>query len=124
MRLTAELAIGQVAAGAGVSVSVIRYYDELGLIEPIRRVGGKRRFDPEVIARVSFIRRAQDTGFSLDAIKSLLDDQHGGWPAVVDQHLTGLRQRRDELDVMISTLEEVRRCGCDVVAQCERVLEC
>ncbi len=124
MTVAEDSAIGQVAQASGVSVSVIRYYDELGLVTPVRRVGGQRRFGPDAVSRVAFIRRAQATGFSLTDIKGLLDDQDGGWPGLVDRQLTELRRRRDELDVMISTLEEVRRCGCDVVAQCERVLGC
>ncbi len=124
MTVVAELTIGQVAAAAEVGVSVIRYYDEFGLISPARRVGGKRRFDPGVVARVRFVRRAQASGFSLDDIKTLLDDRHGDWPGLVDRHLDDLRQRRNQLEAIIATLEEARRCGCDVVAQCPRVSAC
>ena len=122
MTQVAELPIGQVAKASGVSVATIRYYDELGLITPVRRLGGKRRFSPEVIPRVSFIRRAQTAGFSLTDIKTLLDDGQGTRLTVIDRQLADLRKRRDELEVMIATLEEVRRCGCDVVTECERVV--
>lgn len=120
----AELGIGQVASAAGVGVSTIRYYDELGLITPARRVGGKRRFDPDVVARLTFVRRAQLAGFSLDDIKSLLDDQDSEWPEIVELHLGNLRRQREQLDVIISALEEAHRCGCDVVAQCPRMSVC
>ncbi len=121
MTVAPELAIGRVAAAAEVPVSVIRYYDEFGLISPLRRVGGKRRFEPGVVDRVKFIRRAQATGFSLDDIKTLLDDQHGKWPELLDRHLDDLRERRNQLDLIIATLEDARGCGCDVVAQCPRI---
>jgi MerR family redox-sensitive transcriptional activator SoxR len=96
----AELAIGQVADATGIAVSVIRYYDEVGLITPARRVGGKRRFEPDVVERLGFVRRAKDAGFSLDDIKKLLDPGSSDWPAIVDHHLTDLRQQREQLDVV------------------------
>ncbi len=124
LEVVADLAIGQVAEAAGVSVSAIRHYDEVGLVHPTGRVGGKRRFGADAVARVSFIRQAQAVGFSLTDIKALLDDEDGEWLALLDDHLVGLRRRRDELDAMIAVLEEARRCGCDVVARCPRVAGC
>jgi len=119
-----ELAIGGVADATGVPVTAIRYYEELGLIHHTRRVGGKRRFEPAVVDRVMFIRRAQDTGFSLEDIKTLLDDKHRDWQAMLERHLDDLRQRRRQLDTIIATLEEAQRCGCDVAAQCPRTAAC
>lgn len=115
-----ELAIGEVAVETGVAVSAIRYYDELGIVAPSSRVGGKRRFSPDVIGTVSFVRRAQEAGFTLEEIKRILDDQAGEWADLVAVQLDRLREKRAELDVMIATLEEVRRCGCQVVAACPR----
>ena len=62
------LSIGQVAQTTGLAVSAVRYYDDIGLIEASARVGGKRRFAPEIVGRVSFVQRAQEAGFSLDEI--------------------------------------------------------
>lgn len=112
--------IGEIAAETGATVSAIRYYEELGLVEAELRVGGKRRFHPDTIGRVSFVRRAQQTGFSLDEIRLILDDEAGGWIDLVDDKIANLRQRRDELDWMLSMLAEIRDCGCDAVASCPR----
>ncbi len=124
MSVETELAIGQVADATGIGVTVIRYYDDIGLITPIRRVGGKRRFSPDVIGRLSFVLRAKVAGFSLDDIRTLLDDRHHAWPELVDRHLADLRRQREQLDVVISTLEAAHRCGCDVVAHCPKTLSC
>ena len=115
--------IGELAETTGTTVSAIRYYDEVGLVTPAARVGGKRRFSTDAIGRVSFIRRSQSAGFTLEDIKTILDDRAGQWPELVNDHLATLRSRRDQLDVMITTLEEVQRCGCSVVAECPRVTE-
>lgn len=69
-----DLTIGQVAKQAGVGVETIRFYERQGLIErPARREGGYRRYPPDAAARVRFIRRAKELGFSLKEISDLLD---------------------------------------------------
>lgn len=123
MTVTTLLPIGELAEATGVSISAIRYYDELGIVTPAGRVGGKRRFAAGAVGRVSFVRRAQDVGFTLEDIRTILDDQARQWPAVVRSHLATLRERRAQLDIMISTLEEVERCGCKIVAECPRISE-
>ena len=114
------LAIGTLADATGASVSALRYYDEIGLITPSARVGGKRQFDPEAVGRVNFVRRAQRVGFSLEEVRDILDDTAGEWHDMVADKLAALRARRNELDVMIDTLEEIRACGCQVVVDCVR----
>lgn len=112
------LSIGVVADQTGLAVSALRYYDEIGLISAAARVGGKRRFHAETIGLVSFIRRSQDAGFSLEEIRIILDDQSGGWRTLVDQKLADLVERRSRLDTMIDMLNEVRACGCQAAAAC------
>jgi len=119
-----ELAIGAVADATGLAVTAIRYYDEIGIIEPSSRVGGKRRFASETVGRISFIRRAQDAGFSLDEIAHLLDDRSGGWNQLVSNKLDELSEKRARLDTMIAMIEEIARCGCEVVSECPRLDEC
>lgn len=117
---TEVLTIGEVARATGLAVSAVRYYDEIGLIESATRVGGKRRFDPGIVGRVSFVQRSREAGFSLDEIKQILDDAAGDWRNLVDAKLTELADRRDKLDEMIEMLQELRTCGCEVVATCQR----
>ena len=66
--------IGEVAKQAGVGVETIRFYEREGLIpKPPRRPSGYRKFPPETVARLRFIQRAKDLGFTLKEIKELLD---------------------------------------------------
>ncbi|RMG27608.1 MAG: MerR family transcriptional regulator [Gammaproteobacteria bacterium] len=68
-----RLTIGQVARRAGVHVETVRYYQRRGLIEtPPRPYGGVRRYGPEVVDRIRFVKRAQRLGFSLEEIGELL----------------------------------------------------
>lgn len=69
----AQKLIGSVAKESGVSIKTIRYYEELGLLKASGRTEGKfRLFTPDVLARLSFIKRAQSLGLTLLEIRELL----------------------------------------------------
>ena len=115
---TELLSIGSVASATGLAVSAVRYYDELGIIDATTRVGGKRRFHPDVIGRVNFVQRCKEAGFSLEDAASLLDDTTGAWRGLVDEKLEELVEKQRRLTEMIAMLTEIRTCGCDVVSDC------
>ena len=67
------LTIGQVANQAGIGIETVRFYEREGLLaKPARTASGYRQFDEEVIARLLFIQRAKELGFTLNEIKELL----------------------------------------------------
>ena len=67
------LTIGQVARRAGVGVETVRFYEREGLLEePPRRESGYRQYGEDIVARLQFIRRAKELGFTLNEIKELL----------------------------------------------------
>lgn len=68
-----SLTIGQVAKRAGIGVETVRFYEREGLLgQPERRPSGYRQFDEGIVARLQFIRRAKELGFTLKEIKELL----------------------------------------------------
>ncbi len=69
-----SLTIGQLARRAGVGVETVRFYEREGLIpEPPRRPSGYRDYPLESVARIVFIRRAKELGFTLREIHELLE---------------------------------------------------
>src|SRR5690606_16233465 len=66
------ITIGQLAARTGVAVSALRYYEEKGLLTPLRTRGNQRRFLRSDIRRVSFILIAQKLGLALTEIEQQL----------------------------------------------------
>lgn len=67
------LTIGQIAKAASVNVETVRYYERRGLIPaPPRRSSGYRQYPARTVARIRFIKRAQELGFSLREIAGLL----------------------------------------------------
>ncbi|MBW4631377.1 MAG: heavy metal-responsive transcriptional regulator [Iphinoe sp. HA4291-MV1] len=71
--------IGSVAKESGVPIKTIRYYEELGLLKASGRTeGGFRLFNSDVLARLNFIKRAQNLELTLSEIKEFLDVHDGG----------------------------------------------
>lgn len=67
------LTTGQLAKKAQVNVETIRYYERRGLIpEPLRSESGYRHYSQDSIARIQFIKRAKELGFSLKEVSELL----------------------------------------------------
>ncbi len=68
-----ELTIGQLARQSGVRVETVKFYQRRGLIEqPPRPESGFRKYPPETVRHIRFIRRAKELGFSLQEIGELL----------------------------------------------------
>lgn len=65
--------IGKLAQAAQVSVETIRYYERRGLItRPPKPAQGYRTYTKATLARILFIKRAQELGFTLEEIENLL----------------------------------------------------
>ncbi len=71
------LRINEVAAETGLTTRTIRYYEEVGLLEPAARSDGDYRlYDASDLDRLQFIRSLRDdAGFSLAQIGQLLEDE-------------------------------------------------
>lgn len=69
-----RLRIGELAEAAGVPVQTVRYYERRGICVPeARTTAGYRIYTEATVARLKFIRQAQQLGFSLREIEELLD---------------------------------------------------
>ena len=71
------LKIQDVAAETGLTSRAIRYYEEVGLLEPAARSGGAYRlYDASDLERLRTIKELRDdAGFSLAQIGQLLEDE-------------------------------------------------
>lgn len=88
-----RLTIGQLAKLAGVSRSMLRYYEEQGLVKPVERTAaGYRLYDADSARTLLFIRRAQRLGFSLGDIQTLLERVERG--TLLDETAVALAEER------------------------------
>ncbi|ARV61540.1 heavy metal-responsive transcriptional regulator [Nostocales cyanobacterium HT-58-2] len=102
------LLIGQVTALSGVPIRTIRYYESLHLIQSLGRTeGGFRQFSSDVLTRLSFIKRAQSLGLSLQEIGEILSVYDGGKPAC-DEIQQKLKDKISEIDKQIEQLLTLR----------------
>ena len=70
----AEMSISQVTEQTGVRPSALRYYEEIGLLSPVRRVSGRRQYDESVLQRLALIQTGQQAGFTLAELGVLLNN--------------------------------------------------
>ncbi|HEY9670084.1 MAG TPA: heavy metal-responsive transcriptional regulator [Waterburya sp.] len=104
--------IGEVATLTGMPVKTIRYYEEIGLLEPTttRSESGYRLFSSQVINRLAFIKRAQSLGLSLNEIHEILAVHDSGeLPCgAVKQHLLlkvkAITEQIEALEILKSEL--------------------
>jgi MerR family transcriptional regulator, copper efflux regulator len=99
------MTIGRLAKQAGVNIDTIRYYERNGLIpEPTRRLSGYREYGLTDVARLRFILRAKDLGFTLAEIGELLS---------ADRDVKGVKRRAEgrleQVERKIKELQRVRR---------------
>ena len=71
--MQANFKISETAEAAQVNVQTLRYYERIGLVKPVLRSGsGYRGYNAESVKRITFIKRAQTLGFTLEEIRDLL----------------------------------------------------
>jgi MerR family copper efflux transcriptional regulator len=113
-----SLTIGAVAKRAGVAIDTIRFYEREGLLpEPLRRPSGYRSYAEDTVARLRFIRRAKNLGFTLEEIRELLAlsaDRQRGVKAVKQR----AQRRLAEIEARIAELERVRAGLAQLIEAC------
>jgi DNA-binding transcriptional MerR regulator len=101
--------IGNLARAAGVSVETVRYYERRGLLDrPARRGSEYREYSDADVARLRFIRRAKELGFTLAEIAELLPVSDNGCAdgmlAAARSKLAQVEADRVELDALAERL--------------------
>jgi DNA-binding transcriptional MerR regulator len=99
--------IGELASRVGLTERTIRYYEELGLLESVKRLdGGVRIYTDDDVRRLKYIRKLKTLGLTLQEMSELenLYRRHRSNRTVLprlmellDAHLSTLNERVDEL---------------------------
>lgn len=110
--------IGLVSRRSGCSIDTIRFYEKTGILpQPRRTEAGRRVFDESDIARITFVRRARELGFSLDEVRGLLALAEGTGDSC-DQVRSLARHHLDEIATRIADLTTMQTVLDALVAQC------
>ena len=115
-----EIAIGELSRRTQCNIETIRYYERIGLLPQPRREGGRfRRYDRDDVARLRFIRRARELGFTLDQVRGLLrlaaadgEPARAAVRSIAAAHVADIRSK-------IADLQAMERVLADAICECE-----
>ena len=116
--------ISEVANQIGLRPSAIRYYEQMGILSPARRVSGQRRYDVTALHRLVVIQRAKETGFTLTEIKQLFFGFQDGtppsvrWQKLKTRKIVELDAMMGHIQTMRDLLEQQGKCRCTALEQC------
>ena len=120
-----DIAVGELSRRTGCNIETIRYYEPIGLLpKPRREKGGRfRRYDRDDVARLRFIRRGRQLGFTLDEIRALMqladtdgDDVRAEARGLAAAHVAEIRAKIADLQAMERVLT-VAICECETRQQ-------
>lgn len=89
--------IGEAAARFGLAPSALRYYEELGLLTPTVRTGGRRRYDRAQMRRLAFVCTARELGLPLRSTREVLDGAAHRWRGIVTAQLAELAEQAERI---------------------------
>ena len=116
-----EYPIGELAARFGLPTHVLRHWEDVGLLSPARRAGGRRVYGPAHVTRVAEILLGKDAGFSLEQLRELFaaPDRDRRREVLRDQ-LAQVRARMARLALSQKLLEHGLRCQHSDYQSCPR----
>jgi DNA-binding transcriptional MerR regulator len=115
------LSIGELAERSGVAATALRYYDELGLVRPVTRRSGHRRYAESAVADVGAILFFSEVGFTLAEIRSFLTgSDRRARQELIARKLAELTEQQHRLEVAREALEHGQRCPAGDPLQCSR----
>jgi MerR family transcriptional regulator, redox-sensitive transcriptional activator SoxR len=118
------LTIGEVAKRTGLRSSALRYFEACGVLPAPARRSGRRVYGVDIIRSLAMLRFAQQVGFTLAEIKTLLrgmDPQaslSARWQAMARKKSTELDARIQQMRRMRQALELSLKCGCARIEDC------
>ena len=106
--------IGELEARSGASRHTLRYYEQIGLISPLRQTNNYRVYTVQTLQDLDFIQRAQSMGFSLGEIGEILDAQRNklidcaDGAKLIEKKMAEVKQKIANLQSIYRYLDEER----------------
>ncbi|MCC6697901.1 MAG: MerR family transcriptional regulator [Candidatus Hydrogenedentes bacterium] len=102
------LKVGELARRTGLTIRTLRHYDELGLVSPSLRTEGRHRlYTLADVTRLQQVVSLRGLGFSLDAIRRMLDEQGTTLLSVIEMHLARLDEQIAEQQRLLRNLQSI-----------------
>ncbi len=117
--------MGNVAKRSGVAVSALHFYEEKQLIHSVRNAGNQRRYNRDVLRRISVIKAAQKVGITLNKIQQAMAflpsnraPNKSDWQLLSKQWNEELNHKIRELEALRDNLSSCIGCGCLSLKKC------
>jgi DNA-binding transcriptional MerR regulator len=119
--------VGELAQLAGVSVRALHHYEAIGLLVPSSRTASSHRlYSRSDVERLTRITALTGLGFSLDQVRTALDDESWTPSRLIETHLERSREVLEEQAALCARLEHLRdvlAAGRDEVATLFETME-
>ncbi|MBO9447353.1 Cu(I)-responsive transcriptional regulator [Ruegeria sp. R14_0] len=105
--------IGDVATQTGLPAKTIRYYEDIGLVKPLRDDNGYRRFRSQDVHKLNFLGRARALGFTIEDCRTLMALYEDETRASADvkkvarAHMAQIEAKIADLNAMRDTLSHL-----------------
>ncbi|WP_028312986.1 MerR family transcriptional regulator [Derxia gummosa] len=110
--MTKPRRISDVAAASGLSAHTLRWYERIGLIDPVAQTGGARRYGDGDLVWIAFLQRLRATGMPIREMQRYAELRRQGDATLAERHalladhLGRMRAARESLDRSIDAIEE------------------
>jgi len=123
--MNAAMKIGEAAASVGLPQKTIRYYEDIGLVAPLRSDNGFRYFRPSDVQALALVKNARDLGFNLAESRTLLElfqnpnRSNAAVKEFTTEHLKRIEEKIEHLTNLHDQLSDItNRCNADGKSEC------
>ena len=95
--MSEKMTIGKLAEKSKVNVETIRFYERRGILQQPKKLGTFRVYPVDYVAKIQFVKRAQELGFTLRETTELLELR--------------IQDQAECRDVLDRTEEKIREIG-------------
>lgn len=110
--------VGDLAARFGLETHVLRHWESMGLLSPVRDGAGRRRYGSDDAFRVATIIRSKAAGMSLEQIRVMLDGGAHDRHVILEEHIADLEQRMAEMELSREMTRHALECRAHDISSC------
>ena len=116
-----EMTIGELAARFGLATHVLRHWEAVGLLGPVARANGRRRYGREHVYRVALVLRGKEAGLGLGQLREFLcAPDPSTRRALFERHRAALERRIAQAQAAKATIEQALGCSYEDFTRCPR----
>lgn len=113
------MTIGELASRFGLATHVLRHWESVGLLQPMERRNGRRRYHADQAARIAMILRGKEAGLTLEQLRGILATPDAdGRRVLLRDHLADLERRMKDLEAAREMIVHAMECPAADFTRC------